>query len=268
MRALIGALRLTAFLLSSLFTIAYQSTVLTFTKGPIAFIWPRHFHAFCTWLMGIKVVVEGEIVQGRNVVYIGNHVSYLDIPVIGGVLTGAFIAKKEVEGWPFFGIMGKMGRTVYMSRAPGDAQEATEQILERLNEPSPLIIFPEGTSSRGTQILPFKSSGFEVFLNRNLLIQPFTISLMEINGEKVTTDEQRDLYAWYGDMTLPPHLWSFAKGKGAVIKLTFQKPILSSSYNDRKQLCAVTYDGVVKGLDLSASEPYGLSRQNQKPHRI
>jgi len=268
MRALIGVIRLTTFFLASLFTLAFQSTLMLFTRGPVALVWPRMFHALCTKIMGIKVIVEGEIAQGPNVVFIGNHISYLDIPVIGGVIKGSFVAKKEVESWPFFGIMGKMGRTIYMSRAPIDAPEATRQMQERLDEPSPLILFPEGTSSSGKQILPFKSSGFEIFLNRNLALQPFTLSLIEINGEKVTTDAQRDLYAWYGDMTLPPHLWAIAKGKGAVLKLIFQKPILSSSYNDRKLLCADVYAGVVKGLDLSASEPYGHSFQTKTPQRI
>ena len=268
MRSLIGILRLSAFLLASLFTLIFQSTLMLFTKGPIALIEPRLFHAVCTRIMGIKVIVEGEIAQGRNVVFIGNHISYLDIPVIGGVIKGSFVAKKEVESWPFFGIMGTMGRTVYMSRAPIDAPESTRLMSERLDEPSPLILFPEGTSSNGKQILPFKSSGFEIFLNRNLVLQPFTLSLLEINGEKVTTDAQRDLYAWYGDMTLMPHLWAIAKGKGAVLKLKFQKPLLSSSYKNRKLLCAAVYDGVVKGLDLSASEPYGHSFQNKTPQRI
>ena len=256
MRTVIGIGRIILFLLASLFTLIFQSTLMLFTKGPAAFVWPRCFHAICTRIIGIKVIVEGDIVQGRNIVYVGNHISYMDIPVVGGVLKGAFVAKKDVEKWPFFGIMGKMGRTVYMSRDPAHAIEAAKLLTDRLDEPSPVIIFPEGTSSNGKQILPFKSTLFQMFLNRNTVLQPFTISLISLDGKAVTTDAQRDRYAWYGDMDLEPHLWAFFKGKGAVIKLKFQEPILTNSYIDRKSLSAACYEGVVKGLDLSSSAEY------------
>lgn len=259
MRSLLAAARLTIFFLSGLVTIAYQTVVLSLTKGPIAFAYPKAYHAFCARLMGIKTIVEGDIVRGQNVVYVGNHISYFDVQVLGGVLPAAFVAKKDIENWPFFGILGKMGRTLYISRNPADAQESTTQMLERLDEPCPLVIFTEGTSSRGTSILPFKSSLFEIFLNRDLVIQPFTISLLEINGQKTLTDAIRDEYTWHGDMDLLPHLWHFAKGKGAVVKVVFQKSLLASEFKTRKELSNVCYEAVVRGLDLSASPPYGHS---------
>ena len=123
-------------------------------------------------------------------------------------------------------------------------------MLDRLQEGLPLIIFPEGTSSDGTKILPFKSSFFEIFLNRDVKIQPFTISVLEFDGKKASSADIRDQYAWYGDMTLEPHLWHFAKSRGAVVKVSFQEPVLSSSFQDRKQLSAACHSGVVKGLDL------------------
>lgn len=251
MRTVIGIYRILVFFLSGLFTIAYQSTVMLFTKGPFALIYPRAYHAFLTRLLGIKVIIEGEIETEGPVIYLGNHLSYLDIPVVGGYLTGSFVAKKDMENWPFFGILGSMQRTIYISRAPHDAAKESEVLLTRMNEGLPLIIFPEGTSSNGTKILPFKSSFFQIFLNKNIKIQPFTISLLQADEKSAVTDEVRDIYAWHGDMSLEPHLWNFVKGKGAIVKLTFQKSILSSSFNDRKTLCNAVYEGVVKGLDLS-----------------
>lgn len=251
MRSVIGAARLFIFLLSAIVTIIYQSIVLLFTKGRFAYIYPRAYHAFLCQLFGIRIIVEGEIETEGQIVYAGNHISYLDIEVIGSVLTGSFVAKKEVESWPIFGILGKMQRTLYISRAPKDAPRETGVMLKRLEENIPLIIFPEGTSSDGTNVLPFKTSFFEILLNKNIKIQPFTISAMEIDGMPVTSTAIRDQYSWYGDMTLEPHLWAFAKSRGAVIKVTLQKPILSSQFNDRKQLSAACHAGVVKGLDLS-----------------
>lgn len=251
MRSVIGAARLFIFLLSAIVTIAYQSIVLFFTKGRFAYIYPRAYHAFLCRLFGIRIIVEGDIETEGRVVYVGNHISYLDIEVIGSVLTGTFIAKKEVESWPILGILGKMQRTLYISRSPKDAQRETGVMLERLEENIPLIIFPEGTSSDGTNVLPFKTSFFEILLNRNVKIQPFTISVMEVDGKPVTSTAVRDQYTWYGDMTMEPHLWAFAKGRGAVVKVIFQKPVLSNEFNNRKALSAACYEGVVKGLDLS-----------------
>lgn len=251
MRSIIGAGRLFIFLLSALFTIAYQSILMLFTKGPAALVYPRAYHDFCRKLLNIKIITEGEIARGKNVVYVGNHISYLDVQVVGSLLNASFIAKKEVEGWPLFGLLGKMGRTLYISRAPADAAKATKMLSDRLEEGLPLIVFAEGTSTNGMQVLPFKSSFFEIFLNKEIRIQPFTVSVLEVDGQKADSPAVRDQYAWHGDMTLEPHLWCFAKGKGAVIKVSFQEPILSTSFIDRKSLSNACYNGVVKGLDLS-----------------
>lgn len=252
MRSILGAGRLLIFLFSAIFTIIYQSTVMLFTKGPAALAYPRAYHDFCRRLLGIKLVVEGDIERGRNIVYVGNHISYLDIQVLGSLLNASFIAKKEVESWPLFGLLGKMGRTLYISRAPADAATATKMLADRLEEGLPLIVFAEGTSTNGMQVLPFKSSFFEIFLNKEIKIQPFTISVLEVDGHRADSSALRDQYAWHGDMTLEPHLWNFAKSKGAIVKVTFQKSLLSNSFQDRKTLSAACHDGVVKGLDLSS----------------
>jgi 1-acyl-sn-glycerol-3-phosphate acyltransferase len=161
-----------------------------------------------------------------------------------------------------------MGQTIYMSRNPADAAREGQMLNERLKEPSPVIIFPEGTSSNGSSVLPFKSSLFELFLNKNITVQPFTISIMSIEGKVPVTPNMRDHYAWHGDMDLVPHLWDFVRGKGATIKVTFQPPIATASFKDRKLLCDVCHSAVVKGLDLSTSSPYGQPSQPEAAEPI
>ncbi|PZO78545.1 MAG: 1-acyl-sn-glycerol-3-phosphate acyltransferase [Micavibrio aeruginosavorus] len=253
MRSLLAAFRLTVFLLTAMVTIVIQSTTLIFTKGPACLVYPRIYYAFLCRLFGLKVLTEGEIETGSSIVYAGNHLSYLDIVGLGSILTGSFVAKKDVESWPFFGLMAKMQRTAFISRNSNHAAKETDAIRERLCEGLPLIVFPEGTSSIGKEIYPFKTSFFQIFLNQNIRIQPFTLNILSVNGQAANSDEIRDQYAWHGDMTLLPHLWSFAKGKGAVVKVVFQKPISALCYNDRKELSAICHDAVVKGLDLSPS---------------
>ncbi len=251
MRSLVGAFKLFVFFLSALVTFAVQGTILTFCKGPITLIYPRAYHAFACWLFGLKVVVEGDIDTSPNVVFAGNHISYLDVQAVGSIVKGCFIAKKEVESWPLFGALGKMGQTLYVSRNPQDAPKEIKAIADRAQSGIPIIVFPEGTSSDGTSIFPFKSSLFEIFLNKNIKIQPFTISLVEVHEENNPTPHKRDYYSWYGDMDFGPHLWRFAKGKGAVVKVIFQESVSTSCYTNRKSLSNDIYEAVCKGLDLS-----------------
>lgn len=251
MRALIGAFKLFVFFLSVPVTFLVQGSILCFSKGPLSLIYPRAYHAFACWLFGIKVVVEGTPDTRPNVVFAGNHISYLDVQVVGSIVKGCFIAKKDVESWPVFGLLGKMGRTLYISRNPKDAPKEIKAISDRLEEGTPVIVFPEGTSSNGTSVFPFKSSFFEIFLNKNINIQPFTISILFIDEETPPSASKRDYYAWYGDMNFAPHLWRFSKGKGAIIKVKFQKSISTSCYKNRKELSNDVYNAVCKGLDLS-----------------
>lgn len=252
MRAVIAVFKLLAHGIVSLLLILIQGTILFFARGRPTTLWyPRLYHAQCCWIYGLKVVVEGQIEQGGSVVYIGNHLSYMDIPALGSILKGCFVAKKEIESWPIFGLLGSMGQTLYISRAPVDAAQATKMMSDHLDGPLPLIIFPEGTSTDGRYVFPFKSSSFEMYLNRNIKIQPFTIQILKIDEESPDTQAKRDLYAWHGDMTLEPHLWAFAKSKGGVVKVKFHESLSTTSFNDRKSLCAASYDAVVKGLDLS-----------------
>ena len=250
MRGLIGAARIAVFLITALVTILIQRTLLCFTKGPAILVYPRWYYAFLCRVFSIRTEIEGDIATGKNLLYAGNHISYLDIVVLGALVRGSFIAKKDVAAWPFFGTMARLQRTLFISRDPKDAARETAMLLDRLDEGLPLIAFPEGTSTNGTAVLPFKSSFFHIFLNRDLRIQPFTISLMSVNGAPASNPAARDRYAWYGDMTLLPHLWAFAKGKGATLKVIFHAPCSARVFCDRKSLAADVHASVAKGLDL------------------
>ena len=86
-----------------------------------------------------------------------------------------------------------------------------------------MIVFPEGTSTDGRAVLPFKSSLFAVFCGTpNLVIRPVSLILEAVDGAAVAGHEgARDGYAWYGEMALPPHLWAFARGRGARLRADF-----------------------------------------------
>lgn len=188
--------------------------------------------------------------HGRQVILTSNHVSYLDIEVFSTVTPWSFVAKAEVAGWPLFGTLARLQQTAFTSRSRTDAHKDKNALSSMLAAGKNLIIFPEGTSSDGGQVLPFKSSLLSAALESpNLLVQPVTLAVLEVDGKQACSGPVRDLYAWHGDMTLPPHLWAFAKGKGARIRLIFHPPVDPASVADRKALTTLCQTIVAGGLD-------------------
>lgn len=228
-----------------------QVAVMMFTRGPAAYTLPWLWQRGICRIFGIKVLIEGMPLTSRQTLFVANHVSYLDIPVIGCVLKASFIAKKEVAGWPVFGTLSRLQQTAFISRARGDAQKEKNALSNMIAEGKSLILFPEGTSTDGRDVVPFKSSLFSLTLDdgqRALMIQPVTLRVETVDGRSPEDQSARDLYAWYGDMTMPPHLKAFAGSKGAVIRLIFHEPIDPHGYADRKTLadacCAAVRSGI------------------------
>lgn len=250
MRSMVAALKITAYLSLTFLCMPVQMVLLKI-PGLNPFSFPRWYHRLCCKIFRIKVITEGRIDEGDHVVYISNHVSYFDIPVIASVLKTAFVAKLDVADWPLFGTLGRLQKTFFISRNPRHAEREKDTFKARLDDPLPLVLFAEGTSTLGEKIVPFKSTLFEVFLNRNSRLQPMTLSILEVDRIRTADKDQKDIYAW-GDLEIPEHMWRFAKMRGCTIKLTFQESILSLSYNDRKQLSIDCYQRVLEGLDLSS----------------
>lgn len=251
MRSAIAVLKLFIFLIYCAIVILVQSLTLLLYKKK-AQIPPHIFLKAVCALFGIKCTIKGTPCLDGQTLFVGNHLSYLDIPLIGAALPISFIAKKEVANWPVFGLLAKLQRTAFIDRSRKGAMEGQDTIEHRLNLLKHLVLFPEGTSSDGSKILPFKSSFFAPVLNKNITVQTFTTSLLRTDK---TEPLNRDLYAWYGDMDLEPHLWDFAKSRGVEICVTFAPPVSAKNYTDRKKLAQDCYDSCVKGLIFNENLP-------------
>ena len=106
------------------------------------------------WL-GFHIRVHGEI--PRNGLIVSNHVGYLDIIALSVAATSAFVSKKEVAQWPIFGALAKMGATIFVDRERrGAVSGVAAEMREHLDAGVPLVLFPEGTSTDGTHLLPFR----------------------------------------------------------------------------------------------------------------
>lgn len=242
-----GAGKLGLYLTLSLILIPVQYAVIQFARGHGVYTIPLFFHRITARIFGLRVQTRGALANntGRPILFVGNHLSYLDITVLGGLLPASFIAKKDVADWPLFGTLARLQRTVFMDRARTAAAREKETLGRRIGEGHDLILFAEGTSSDGRSVLPFKSSLFALAAQEeaDFLIQPFSIILQDIE-----TQEKRDAYAWYADMTLTPHLWAFAKGRGARVTVLFHPPIDTRNVTCRKEAARLAHAASARGV--------------------
>ncbi len=256
-----AVLKMLLFVLLTLPVVVGQLLVLSVHRGKYAYIIPKLWHKGVCAIFSIRVKIEGTPYKNGQVIYLSNHLSYLDIPVIGGVLTASFVAKADVASWPVFGFLSRLQQTAFISRARQNAKKETNSLAHMMGEEKRnIVVFPEGTSTDGRTVRDFKSSLFSIATgaeNPEMMVQPFTISMILVNGDSIKTQEDRDLYAWHIEMetALQDHLWHFAKSKGAHITLTFHDPILARDYTDRKELAKICHENVLGGLQCADSAP-------------
>jgi 1-acyl-sn-glycerol-3-phosphate acyltransferase len=209
------------------------------------------YHRVLCAIIGLKVRVlgqradQGPAGRGRAVLFLSNHSSWLDIPVLGGMLQAPFVSKAEVGQWPGISIVAKLGRTVYVSRARGRTGEEAVEMRQRLAAGDSLVLFPEGTSSDGTRVLPFRSS-FLAVAEAAAAVQPVSIVYDRIGGLPATRRD-RPIFAWYGDMDIGSHFWRLARGPGGQVTVVLHEPLDPRAYPNRKLLTAAVERVVVEG---------------------
>ena len=198
---------------------------------------PRLFHRSLSRALGIRILVHGAPARRQRVLFVSNHVSWADVPVLGARIPAAFVAKSEVGDWGAVGWLATLARTVYVERSRrSSAGEQRDAIAERLIAGDSIILFPEGTNSDGTGVLPFKSSLFAVTDHvPDLLVQPVTIAYTRVNGMPVTRARLPDL-AWVGDTELVPHAIGFMALGRVTAEIRFHAPVRASDFADRKAL--------------------------------
>jgi len=194
------------------------------------------FHQLVLWLANISVDVIGE----RNLnnvpkLYVSNHLSYLDIPVLGAIINGRFIAKNEISNWPIIGLLSKVGNTIFINRNLRFLKKNKSIIYDYISEGNNIILFPEGTTSDGIRVLRFKSSLFASLEQKNILIQPIVIKYISINGMPLNR-WLKPMIAWYGDMDLKPHLINILKLFSIKTKIILLPPLNGKNYTNRKDM--------------------------------
>ncbi len=219
-------------------------------------------------IAGIDVHQHGRPALGEGVLMVSNHVSYIDIIALGAKLPCSFVAKSEVAGWPVFGWLAKLQRTIFVVRDPRKAAEQMAPLRARLDDrESCVILFPEGTSYDGERIGPFKSSLFQAAEihprdgDGTVLVQPVSIAYTRLDGMPMGR-AFRPLYAWYGDMELMSHLAGWL-GIGRVgIDIIYHEPMRLGDFSSRKALAAACQSAVARGVETARR---GVPRIEMKP---
>ena len=172
-----------------------------------------NYYRLLARLLRLRVRVQGEPLRGQPVLFVSNHVSWLDIVAIGSIQPVAFVAKSEVRKWPLVGITAEMQRTVFVDRQKRhQTGDAVSQMVDRLAHGTPVVLFAEGTSSDGNRVLPFRSAllgAVEMAAKHGgasgLTIQPMAICYTATQGIPMGR-QHRPLAAWYGDLDFMPHI--------------------------------------------------------------
>lgn len=168
-----------------------------------------------------------------------NHLSYTDIPTIRAVIEGIYVAKGEIESWYAAGkIVGDMGNIYINRQNKRDIPRASLKVLNALERGEGVIIFPEGTSTKGEEVLPFKSSFLEFAAKTDLPVHYASISY------RTPLDEPPPSYSvcWWDDTSFAEHLWRFFQLREVTAIINFgEKPIQNA---DRKELAKELWEKV------------------------
>lgn len=198
--------------------------------------WLHRWCAFMLRQLSIDIRTVGTFpAQG---LIVSNHLSYLDIPVYSALAPCAFVSKSEVRKWPVFGLLAAIAGSIFVDRSrPALAHLSVAEMQQTLSSGVRVVLFPEGTSTAGDQVLPFKPALFESAVETG---QPITAAHLRY---AVDDGDATQEVCWWGGISFLPHLLRLM-GKRRV-QVTVQFDSMSERFTDRKQAAAALQTRVV-----------------------
>jgi 1-acyl-sn-glycerol-3-phosphate acyltransferase len=189
-------------------------------------------------IVGLRLDVVGDLPQKDTAaLWVSNHVSWLDIPVVGseGV---AFLSKAEIRQWPVIGWLGKKGGTVFIKRGGKGASEiASKKIAQKIQSGDSVLVFPEATTTDGKDIKRFHARIFAPAIDHGLHIQPIAVRYLDKNGN------YHPNVAW-GDESFISNLVTILGESSIHVQLTFLPVIKAKDFSERKQLANQAYEQI------------------------
>jgi lyso-ornithine lipid O-acyltransferase len=214
----------------------------------LARIWGRS----CARIIGMKIHTQGPVPY-RPFCLVSNHLSYIDVIVYQAVTGSVLISKKEVASWPLVGILSKLIGTIFIDRnRQRDVVRVSDEIQARLNLGDSVVFFPEGTSTDGSFVAPFKSSLLNYFAVASYPVHYASLGYKangyKANGYKVDNFDAPTMICWWGDMTFGPHFWDLLKQSNFDCFIHFgENPVTNS---DRRVLTESLRDNIIRHIPV------------------
>jgi lyso-ornithine lipid O-acyltransferase len=204
--------------------------------------WPQMFLGWAGWCAGLRVTTEGTPLRD-HVLFVSNHVTWLDILALGGATPAIFVSRDDVEGWPLVGWAAGLNDTIYVARqARREVQGQADRLRRALADGRAVALFPEGTTEGGHEVLPFRPSLFASLFPPldGVRVQPVAIDYGEIAEE----------IAWAGEEPAGANAKRIMSRNGTIpVVLRFLAPVDPHQAGDRKVLAAQSRAEVVESLD-------------------
>lgn len=219
MRVLLFALRapcVVAWIVLGLLTEICAFPLLSLSaRGSVNRRWSRILMRLC----GVRIRVCGEPVHGAPVLWVANHVSWVDIFVLNSVRCTAFVAKSDIRRWPVLGRLVAGAGTVFIERGQRQAIRAVGlQMAERFRRGEVVGLFPEGTTSPGFDVGSFHSSLFEAAIQAGVDVQPVALRFLH-------RGRRSDLASFVGEQNLVQNLWCLLGATGIEVEADFLAPL-------------------------------------------
>jgi len=215
---------------------------------------PVWWHGFTLARLGVRIVETGRPGANRPLLIVANHTSWLDIPILASRMPFSFVAKSEVAKWPIFGLFARLQHCVFVERERRSRTGATtSELADRLAAGDAMVRFPEGTSSDGNQVLPFRSAllgaataALGATPDAVVWVQPAAIRYRRLQGLPIGRSD-RPRVAWYGDMDLLPHLLTVFSLRALDVEVIWGEPVRFGATSDRKKV-AGELEETVRGM--------------------
>src|SRR5436305_6954564 len=213
-------------------------------KRPLRRRIPVLYHRFVCRLLGIRVRSIGAPIADRPLLIVANHSSWLDISIITACAPVVFVAKAEIARWPFFGLLAKLQRSVFVERDRRQKTgEVNAEIARRLAEGDPVLLFGEGTAGDGNRVMPFRTALIGAARDAiasaghvsQVWIQPLSIAYVSQQGIPLGR-HLRPRATWYGKMKLVGHIGGIVRSGAVDVSVTWGEPIAYDGATDRKAL--------------------------------
>jgi 1-acyl-sn-glycerol-3-phosphate acyltransferase len=212
---------------------------------------PVMFHRLLCAMLRVDVRRLGEPSAQGPTLIVSNHVSWLDIPILGSLEPMSFLAKKEIGG-PLLGRqVANLQGVVYVDRQRRRSiPRVNADMAARMRSGEPVVLFAEATTSDGVRLLRFRSSHFQAARAAEAVVQPVYLHFKRFGGLALARCDMPRI-AWYGDMLFLPHLRAFLADGGLECDVHYGAPIRAVDHADRKALARAA-EAAMRGLAEAA----------------